>query len=134
MCSEREIDVYIKHVMSNIDQDVISGLNLLQIWAIELAIGCNAPFRRHAIDLRGTLRLHFAQCYFVVLIGRDRRSDIRNREGDRRRQAGAISFFLMLYTVIAMLLPVLLVMFYALKSWAGIDIFPSQHRSDLLSF
>lgn len=134
MTQIREIDVYTKHVMSNIDPVTFGSLNLMQLRAIETAISANAPTRRHAIDFRGSIRLFFAQFYFVILCGRDNRSAIRNREDSRRRQVSAVSFFMMLYFFACMLLPVLLLILYALKSLAGIDIFPDHHLSDILGF
>lgn len=132
MSSVREIDVYTEHVMSNIDPAVFSSLNLLQIQAVEIAVSSSAPFRRHGVDLRGTLRLYFAQFYFVILMGRDRRIDISNREAGRRYQAGVVSAFIMLYTLICIALPVVLLLLYGIKSWLGIDLFPDQHLSDIL--
>ena len=134
MTQIREIDAYTKHVMTNIDPATFSSLNLLQIRAIETAISSNAPFHRHSIDLRGSIRLFFARFYFVILCGRDNRSAVRNREDNRRRQVGVVSFLMLFYTFVCMLVPVLLLILYVLKSLAGIDIFPDQHLSDILGF
>ncbi|CAA0110148.1 Uncharacterised protein [Zhongshania aliphaticivorans] len=134
MTETREIDAYTKHVMANIDSDIFSTLNLTQIRAIETAIGRNAPFRQHAIDLRGSIRLFFARFYFVILFGRDHRHTVQTTENNRRKEAKSISFVILLFVLGCLLIPAILFSIYVLKSFLGIDLFPEQHLSDFIHF
>lgn len=126
-------DAYTQHVMSNIPKDVFRTLNVLQLHAIEEAISKNAPYQNHPVDMRGTLSLFFARFYFVILIGRDRRSYSRNKEMSRRQKASSLSWAVMIYSSICIIAPVIFLLLYIIKSWLGIDIFPDHHLSDLIS-
>jgi len=57
--------------------------------------------RKHPIDLRGVLPLHFARLYFVLLMGKDRRSAEAAKEHELRQHphyvARAISILVMLW-------------------------------------
>ncbi|WGO98771.1 hypothetical protein QFX18_01685 [Saccharophagus degradans] len=128
----KKIDAYTQHVMSRIDPDVFKTLNIVQLEAIRTAISANAPFRQHSIDLRGTIPLYFSKLYFVFLIGKDRRSDTRNKENMRIKASKGISFVMFLYTLLAVLTPIILIILYGLKTLAGIDIFPDSHLEDLI--
>ena len=128
----REVDAYTQHVMGNIPADVFKTLNIVQIHALEKAISTNAPYRKHPVDLRGTVSFFFIRFYFVILLGRDRRDVIRNKEEARKLQAKSISIMTFLYAVICMALPVVFLLLYIVKSWAGIDIFPDHHLSDFI--
>lgn len=126
-------DAYTQHVMSNIPNDVFRTLNVLQLQAIEEAISKNAPNHNHPVDMRGTLSLFFIRFYFVLLIGRDRRSYSRNKEMRRRQKAGSLGWAMMIYIVICAIAPVILLLLYLIKSGLGIDLFPEHHLSDLIN-
>jgi len=132
--SQKEVDAYTQHIMSNIPPEVFSSLNIVQIQAIESAISRNAPFRKHPVDLRGRLSLFFVRFYFVILIGRDRRGFSRNKEDARRAMARSLSLATFLYALICMVAPVMFLAIYLLKTFLGIDIFPDHHLSDFFSF
>jgi len=57
--------------------------------------------RKHPIDLRGVLPLHFARLYFVLLMGKDRRSEAAAKEHELRQHhhivARALSILVMLW-------------------------------------
>lgn len=127
----KDIDVYTQHVMSNISPEVFSSLNLVQIQAIEQALGRSAPFKRHPIDLRLTINLYFIRFYFVFLLGRDRRSRVRQIEQKRLFKASGISLISSLYLLFCLSLPLILFLLYAFKSWLGIDLIPNLHLQDL---
>ena len=130
---QTEVDAYTQHIMTNIPPEVFSTLNIVQIQAIESAISNNAPFRKHPLDLRGQLSLYFIRYYFVILIGRDRRSSSINKEERRRTKAKSVSVMMFIYALICMLAPILFIALYLIKSFLGIDIFPDQHLSDFFS-
>lgn len=130
---EKEVDAYTQHVMSNIPPDVFNSLNLLQIQAIESAIGKNAPFRKHPMDVRGTISFFFIRFYFVLLVGRDRRYLSREKEGRRRQKARSMSIVFGIYSVICIVAPIIFLLLYLLKSLVGIDLFPDSHLIDMVS-
>ncbi|WP_045857651.1 hypothetical protein [Teredinibacter purpureus] len=125
-----QIDAYTQHVMSGIDPAVFKSLNIVQLNAIKAAINASAPFRKHPIDIRGTLPLYFTKFYFVFLIGKDRRSHTRNKESLRIEAVQGLSLAMMLYTIFAASLPIIFIILYALKTMLGIDIFADKHLSD----
>ena len=128
-----EIDAYTAHVMENIPADIYKTLNYAQIEAVKEAIGKNAPYRKHPIDLRATLSFYFFRFYFVFLLGRDRRSLSRNKESYRQQQAKTISLFAFLYTAFCVLLPIIFILLYLMESWFGIELFPN-HLGDYLGW
>ncbi|WP_075187216.1 hypothetical protein [Teredinibacter haidensis] len=130
--SSTETDAYTQHVMGAIDPEVFKTLNLVQLQGIRAAICANAPFRKHPVDIRGTLPLYFLTYYFVFLMGKDRRSATRERERLRLRYMKGLGAFAFVYTFIAAAIPLLFLVLYLLKSLLGIDIFSDQHLSDLL--
>lgn len=127
---QREVDAYTQHVMSNIEPAVFKSLNLVQLRAIESAISRNAPFRRHPIDVRCVLPLFFIRLYAVILVGRDKRYNTRNKETSRKLYAQGLSLGAMIYILLAMTIPIAFILLYLIKSFLGIDIFPDQHLWD----
>jgi hypothetical protein len=125
-----KVDAYTQHTLSNIKPEVFKTLNLVQLEAIRQAISTNAPFRQHPIDIRIALPLFFVKFYLVFLVGQDRRSDTRARESLRRTAVRGMIFILVLYGLVALSIPLIFLMLYALKSLMGIDIFPDKHLSD----
>jgi hypothetical protein len=125
-----KVDAYTQHTLSNIKPEVFKTLNLVQLEAIRQAISANAPFRQHPIDIRIALPLFFVKFYLVFLVGQDRRSDTRARESLRRTAVRGMTFILILYGLVALSIPLIFLMLYALKSLMGIDIFPDQHLRD----
>jgi hypothetical protein len=125
-----KVDAYTQHTLSNIKPEVFKTLNLVQLEAIRQAISANAPFRQHPIDIRIALPLFFVKFYLVFLVGQDRRSDTRARESLRRTAVRGMIFILILYGLVALSIPLIFLMLYALKSLMGIDIFPDQHLRD----
>jgi len=126
-----EIDAYTQHVMSKIDAEVFSSLNLVQLAAIREAISANAPFRKHPVDIRGTIPLYFFKFYFVFLLGKDRRFSTREKETLRRQAAGSMSLIVFLYTAFCVAIPAVLVTLYGLKTLMGVDVFEGFHLGDL---
>ena len=78
------------------------------------------------------LPLFFMRLYFVILIGRDKRKPIRDKEAFRRHQTALGSAVLSVYVMLCMLLPVAFIVLYVLKSLIGIDLIEGVHLHDLL--
>lgn len=128
--SEEGVDAYTQFVLGQIEPRVFSTLNLVQLEAIRRAISASAPYQRHGIDLRGTLNFYVAKYYFVILMGRDRRSAVRNKEMARRQKLRGMSTLAFLYLVATASIPLLFLALYLVKTLAGIDLLPSQHLLD----
>jgi len=127
-------DPFTYHVYNQIDPNVRSTLTPTQVTAIENAIRAGRPYQRHPVDLRGTFPLYFIRFYFVILIGRDKRTQTRNKEDRRRQKAVLLSALLSIYMLLSLLAPVIFLGLYLLKSLAGIDIFPAFHLKDLFIY
>ena len=128
---DQGVDAYTQFVIGQIEPKVFTTLNLVQLEAIRRAISASAPYQRHGFDLRGTLNFYLARYYVVILMGRDRRPAVRNREMARRQQLRGMSTVLFLYLVATASIPLLFILLYGLKTLAGIDLFPSQHLWDI---
>ncbi len=93
---------------------------------------------RHMIDFRTVIPLYFTRLYLVFLLGKDRRHSEQLGEAylDRRRKAyktGRIAFAIVFFgPLVLMLLGLVLVGLYALKTSLGIDLFSDFHATDLL--
>lgn len=124
------VDPFTQHVIGHIDPQVLRTLNLVQLEAIRQAVSASAPRLRHPVDVRFSLNLLVARYYVVLLGGRDRRSEVRNREMARLRKIRGNSLLLAIYLIATASLPIVLLILYALKSLAGIDLVPDQHLWD----
>lgn len=96
-----------------------------------VAVRAAASKKRHQIDLRWTQPLPFCRWYFVVLVGKDTRTEIM-AVGEERRSAAVSSmkwWLAALWSVIAFAL--LATVAYVFKSKLGIDLF-SWHLKDVL--
>ena len=126
-------DPFTLHILGNIDPNVFRTLNLLQIEAIKNAVSASIPKQKHPVDIRVQIPLFFMKLYLVLLIGRDRRSETRNKEDARRHKTGKMSVVTGAYLVISACFPILFLILYFIKSALGIDIMPDQHLSDLFN-
>jgi len=130
---DHHTDAFTHHVYQSIDADVRATLTPRQVHAIETAIRANKPYQKHPFDLRGTLPLFFIRLYFVILVGRDRRQPTRNKEALRRKSAAFGGALLSLYVFACMMIPVVFLSLYLVKSFIGIDVFADHHLSDWLN-
>jgi hypothetical protein len=92
-------------LMRKIDHMLQEPLTPQQRKEIEEAVAVFQT-RKHPIDLRGVLPLHFARLYFVLLMGKDRRTEEAGKEHDLRQRpkfaARAVSTVFMLWPVYLM--------------------------------
>lgn len=130
MNRSKDVDAFTQHVMSRIDQNVFKTLNLVQLEAIRSAISANAPYKKHPIDIRITIPFFFMKFYLVVLIGKDRRLATRDKEKSRIENTKALSWLVSAYIGASLLIPLLILVLYLVKSALGIDIFPEKHLWD----
>ena len=76
---------------------------------------------RHLVDVRFVVPLYFVRLYCVFLLGRDRRRRVARIMYDRRRRAGRFTAALVLAACAVVLLAILFLVLYVVKSAAGID-------------
>ena len=130
-------EIYADFTISRIDADVRESLTPTQLQAIRDALLANQPFKKHAVDVRGTIPLFFARFYFVVLAGRDKRRKTVDKEKHRAFE-GNVSFgyllsLLFLSFIAAMVWAAILLVVYWVKIELGIDLFSSIHLGDLFN-
>lgn len=122
------IDPFTYSVLGRIDPDVRKSLTATQLAGIRVAISGCRPLDKHPVDVRGVIPLFFARYYFVVVIGRDRRSRTQQIESERRREgsfAGGLG--MMTFIVLLLLGPAIMTGLYFLKTMLGINIYPDKH-------
>jgi hypothetical protein len=132
MKTDEKLDAYTDSVLRRIDADVLESLSPDQYEAIKEGISAARPYARHPVDWRGVLPLFFARYYFVLLMGRDRRTSTVKKEITRKQKgafAGGAMFFLV---ALSPLMVVALVVLYFFKSAAGIDLISDQHAPELI--
>lgn len=128
-----DLDQFTRFVLGHIDEDVRRSLTDEQFESIRQAVDATKPKAKHPLDFRGVIPLFFARYYFVILGGRDQRTDQSNKEFTRRRNASSTFTGLML--LIVLLIPITAILIlggYLMKSFLGIDVFPDAHFMDYL--
>lgn len=92
--------------------------------------------RHSPIKFDATFPFFFRHYYMLVWLGRDRRSSTVSRERTRTKMVPwPVRFFfyaLLIWFTAASFALLSFVMMYMLKSWLGIDIFPSHHLRDFV--
>lgn len=105
----------------SLDSKVAAELTSEQKQAIECAIKSVGLVNRHRLDIRKSLPWFGKRYYLVVLMGRDRRNQLRPTES-------ALANFLMTSLILVGVLSLVglsFVALYLIKSAMGIDIFPN---------
>ena len=132
MNKTENVDAYTDSVLRRIDAQVLESLTPDQFKAIKEGISDSRPYSRHPVDLRGLVPFFFARYYFVVLMGRDRRTSTIKEE-IKRKQKGALAggAVFLLFALSPLILAVLVVL-YVFKSAGGIDIVEGEHAWEFL--
>ena len=126
MINDRQIDAYTSHILNNIDTDVLKSLSSRQYAAITEAIRAGQSRKKHAVDIRGIIRLFFVRYYFVFLMGRDRRISTQEMEMERRENVALLGNLTFIIFVTAPFILLILLALYFLKIGLGIDLFPGH--------
>nr|WP_275138613.1 hypothetical protein [Vibrio furnissii] len=103
------------------DEQVAAELTDTQKQAIEHAIKSVGLVHRHGVDVRKSLPWFGKRYYLVLLMGRDRRHQLRPSES---KWANFVVTSLMIVGLLA-LLGLSFLALYLIKSAMGIDIFPN---------
>lgn len=109
-------DPAVQRLLERMPEDVAASFTEPQLAHLRVALGAR-QWGKHAVDLRGTLGLGRWRYYYVVLAGRNSRSDGRQ---------GQLSLWLtsaLLSVVLIAAFGFILVVLYLLKSALGIDVF-----------
>lgn len=111
----------IQNLLSRMPGTVADSFTDIQLIHLKTAIGSRS-WGKHPIDLRGTITYPFARwhIYYVLLLGRNRRN-----LSQREKQASAFITALIILIVLFSTAASLLLIVYLVKSYAGIDLFPS---------
>lgn len=126
-------DAFAHFVMGRISTDIRKSLTAEQFNEIRTTISASSTGKEHTIDIRGFLPLFFARYYFVILVGRDKRSKTKFLEFNRRNEGNTIYSQVFLLVFIIPIIVITFLAVYALKSELGIDFFPNHHLSDFFS-
>jgi len=117
-------------VLERVPLEVRRSLTYEQRSAISEAL--RETRRKHPVDIRFVLPLLFTQLYVCFFVGKDLRRDTQLKLIDRRTNASRMALAWTLGVAGVVVIGVLLVCFYVLKSKAGIDLMPNSHAGDLL--
>jgi len=133
--SKNSSEVYADFTMSRIDASVRETMSPAQLLAVREALVANQPFKRHAIDIRGTVPFFFASFYFVILAGRDKRRKTKEKEMRRAFEGnlsmGYVLSLLFLSFVGAVVWITILLLLYWVKIELDMDILPNLHFPQL---
>lgn len=132
MSSGENVDAYTDSVLRRIDPQVLDSLSPDQLLGIKEGISASKPYSRHPVDWRGVLPTFFARYYFVILMGRDRRTSTIKEEIQRKRKGALAGGALFLMFALSPLLVLVGIVLYVFKSAAGIDVVEGQHAWDFL--
>ena len=127
--------IYADFTISRIDPVVRESLSDEQLKAIRNALLANQPFKKHALDIRGSIPLYFAKYYFVLLAGRDKRRRTQQKEMQRHNRGNLSIGYMLTLLMISFLVAVIWVAafagFYWTKNEMGIDFFANFHLMEL---
>lgn len=132
MPEPHKIDAYAASILARMEPHARASLDESQEHAIVEALVARDERGAHWIDVRRVLPLYFANFYFVIQLGRDRRMGRRRVEYGRRLRAsfaGNVAFFVFAVSPLIMLA---LIGLYFLKVALSIDLFQDFHLPNLL--
>lgn len=124
---------FTRHILNQIQPEVKAEFSERQIAALDEALGSSAAAGRHPVNIRGVLPLYFVRLFFVVLVGRDRRTSQQQLELYRRQKVdNATNILLLVFVVLPTLGIISLAFLYLIKVILGIDLFDGFHLRGFL--
>ncbi len=109
-------DPAIQKLLERMPSEVQQSFTEAQLSYLRVALGAR-QWGKHKLDLRGTLGLGSWRYYYVLVAGRNKRSEHRSHKAGLLVKAVLVSVLLIISTVLGLLL------LYLLKSALGIDLF-----------
>ncbi len=126
------MDPFAAYVFNNLSSDMLDSLTDEQIEALAEAIARQRGAGRHAAEIRGLIPLFFARYYYVILVGRDRRSKYDAVPHQRRKKANWLANILLVVLLSPAILIVMVAVLYAIKVAFGLNLIPGFHLPDYL--
>jgi len=131
-------EIYADFTISRISPTVRAELTQQQLAEIRRALVAPDTLYQHSLDLRVTVPLYYRRYYFVLFGGRDRRRSTLSLELYRLNRypkwLKRSLYFAATGAVVVTGILGLLAVLYLIKSFAGLDLFPNFHLSDILPF
>jgi hypothetical protein len=109
-------DPAIQKLLERMPEEVQQSFTEAQLSYLRVALGAR-QWGKHKLDVRGTLGLGSWRYYYVLVAGRNKRSEYRQHKAGLLVKAVLLSFLLVLSTALGLLV------LYLLKSALGIDLF-----------
>lgn len=109
-------DPAIQKLLERMPSEVQQSFTEQQLSYLRVALGAR-QWGKHKLDVRGTLGLGSWRYYYVLVAGRNKRSEHRSHKVGLLAKAVLVSMLLVISTVLGLLL------LYLLKSALGIDLF-----------
>ncbi|TXH98501.1 MAG: 3-phosphoshikimate 1-carboxyvinyltransferase [Rheinheimera sp.] len=109
-------DPAIQKLLERMPDEMQQSFSEAQLSYLRVALGAR-QWGKHKVDLRGTLGLGSWRYYYVLVAGRNKRSEHRSHKAGLLVKAVLISILLIISTLLGLLL------LYLLKSALGIDLF-----------
>lgn len=109
-------DPAIQKLLERMPAELQQSFTEAQLSYLRVALGAR-QWGKHKVDLRGTLGLGSWRYYYVLVAGRNKRSEHRSHKAGLFMQAVLLSVLLVMSTMLGLLL------LYLLKSALGIDLF-----------
>lgn len=109
-------DPAVQKLLERMPPEVQLSFTETQLSYLRVALGAR-QWGKHKLDLRGTLGVGNWRYYYVLVAGRNKRSELRSHKTSLLVKAVVISVLLVLCTAFGLLL------LYLLKSALGIDLF-----------
>ena len=133
--SSYSLDPFSDRVYQSLPFSIRKSLSREQQIAIKTALKNHAPDQQqHPLNIKGRIPLFYIKLYYVLLIGRDKRSKTRYKEQVRRRKLMFASTIFGFYCLVCTLMPIAFLGLYVIKRLVGFDFFPGFHLKDLLVF
>lgn len=124
-------EIFTHFVINKIDPQIRRSLSKEQLDEIKSAIAAGTPFKKHLLDIRGVIPLFFSRFYFVLLMGRDKRTKTKKIELNRRTKSDILASILFSIFIIVPFLSLAFIILYLTKIDLGIDLFSGFHLNDL---
>lgn len=115
--SKLKVDPAIRSLLNRMPSEVQESFTEDQLAHLKVAIGAR-QWGKHAVDCRGVIKFYKYRYYFVLLAGRNRR-ELSKKEQKIAAISQAITISMFSFIVIT----ILLLITYLIKSALGIDIF-----------
>ncbi len=124
-------EIFTHFVINKIDPQIKRSLTKEQLDEIKSAIAAGTPLKKHLLDIRGVIPLFFSRFYFVLLMGRDKRTKTKKTELNRRTESDILASILFTIFIVIPFLSLAFIILYLTKTELGMDLFLGFHLKDI---